>query len=82
LSCLARLAPQAITFPAYNKDEWRQGNRKTTGSGVPIEKLLSHDLFELAPDVEELVRRFLGFLDQAHFVCPSKRCIQKSQHDG
>jgi len=57
-STFLRLAPQAITFPANNRDEWRKGNRKTESSGVPIEKLVSHDLFELAPDVEELLRRF------------------------
>ena len=71
---LARLAPQAITFPPFNQDEWSEGNRKTAATGISVEKLVSHDLFALAPDVEELVRRFLGIKDSMapHFAFPKK----------
>lgn len=53
-----RLAPQSIAFPANDPDQWAQGDRRTVGSGVTVEKLVSHDLLTLAPDVEEMLRRF------------------------
>jgi len=52
-----RLAPERITFPAHNPEQWRQGNRHTGQPSLPIEKLVSQDLFDLAPDVEEVLRR-------------------------
>ena len=57
LQFLARLAPQRITFPAYHAEDFWEGNYRTATPGMPIEKLVSQDLYHLAPEVEEVLRR-------------------------
>ena len=69
LQFLARLAPEQITWPAYNAEQWRQGNKQTGGPSLPIEKLVSQDLYHLAPEVEEVLRR--RFVQQIDWGEPS-----------
>lgn len=52
-----RLAPRRITFPEHDADEWAKGNRRTASRDVSIDKHVSQDLADLAPDVQEFIAR-------------------------
>lgn len=41
-----------IIFPEYDRDAWAQGDRRTAATDVSIDKHVSQDLSDLAPDVE------------------------------
>ena len=54
---VGRLTPQRITFPEHNADEWAAGNRRSASRDVSIDKHVSQDLIDLAPEVEELISK-------------------------
>ena len=52
-----RLKPKKIIFPEYDREAWTQGDRRTAATDVSIDKHVSQDLSDLAPDVEEFMKR-------------------------
>eukprot|EP00435_Cladocopium_sp_Y103_P075429 s332_g57.t1 len=53
-----RLNPKRIIFPEHDPDAFAQGDRRTAVLDVSIDKLVSQDLSDLAPDVEAFMDRF------------------------
>ena len=54
---LWRLEPRRITFPEHDADEWANRNRRTASRDVSIDKHVSQDLADLAPDVQEFIAK-------------------------
>jgi len=50
------LDPTEMTFPAHLKQEWSQGIQTSAGQQVRIDKYVSYDLQDLAPNIVALVR--------------------------
>jgi hypothetical protein len=57
-----RLKPVQITFPRYDPDGIAKGDLSSAATAVSIDKYVSQDLSLLAPDVVELLDRFLPIL--------------------
>lgn len=61
-----RLKPVQITFPRYDPDGFAKGDLSSAATAVSIDKYVSQDLSLLAPDVVELLDRFLPILRSSH----------------
>ena len=55
-----RLQPRRITFPEHDLDAWAQGDRRSAAKDLSVDKHVSRDLSDLAPEVEEFMNRALS----------------------
>ena len=55
-----RLQPRRITFPEHDLDAWAQGDRRSAAQDLSVDKHVSRDLRDLAPEVEEFMSRALS----------------------
>lgn len=62
----SRLSPVRLTFPEHNPDEWDEGNRRSAARDVSVEKHVSQDLKNLAPEVEEFITRLSMSIDKVN----------------
>ena len=62
LTSAFRLKPVQITFPRFDPDGIASGDLSSAATAVSIDKYVSQDLRLLAPDVVELLDRFLPIL--------------------
>lgn len=55
-----------LIFPEHNPDEWEEGNRRSAARDVPVEKHVSQDLKNLAPEVEEFMTQLSMSIDKVN----------------